>query len=122
MIGKGKWKTTIIVAVLIVAALAVAMYVAQTINKPYVAVLLTSGDLYIGQASYFPSFVLTDVHSLQAVPDPENPDQVLPQLVPLDLSVWAPDKININRDEIVFTTSVGKDSQVMQQLLSRINQ
>lgn len=75
---------------------------------------MDNGDLYFGRLSYFPRLALEDVYVVQAVSDPSSPDKSLYQVVPLKASVWSPDKIYLNYDNIVFIGEVGENSQVMQ--------
>jgi len=77
-------------------------------------VVLDNGDLYFGRLSYFPRLTLHDAYTIQAIFDAEAPDQTGYQVVPLENSIWSPNKIFLNHDKIVFTGDVGEDSQVMQ--------
>jgi hypothetical protein len=110
-----KLLVTIGVLLLVIAALA-WFYTSQRADKPYSAVLLTSGDLYIGKVSYFPRLSIVDVYTIQAVTDVENPNQLVPQLVSMETSLWAAEKLYLNPEQVVFVGPVGEDSQVMQAL------
>ncbi|MFH1694436.1 MAG: hypothetical protein ABH880_01630 [Patescibacteria group bacterium] len=110
-------KIVIILSVLFLGVLLVGgyLYADKILTKSYVAVHLTNGDTYFGQLDRFPKLQLGDVHVIQPVPDSENPGQTTLQVVPLNLiAFWGPDKLQINRDQVVFIAKIGEDSQVMQ--------
>ncbi|PIR98225.1 MAG: hypothetical protein COT89_00765 [Candidatus Colwellbacteria bacterium CG10_big_fil_rev_8_21_14_0_10_42_22] len=109
-------RLTAILLVLLIGVLIVIgfLYWDKIFERPYVAVHLSNGDTYFGQLYRFPHFELRDVHVIQPVADAENPDQTSLQVVPLNLiAFWGPDKLQLNRAQIIFTAKIGKDSQVM---------
>jgi len=85
-------------------------------------VLLESGDIYFGKLTRFPRLTLHDAYTLQAVVDPDDPTQPAYQVVPIAATIWAPDKIFLNYDKIVFIGGVGEDSQIMQIINQQQNQ
>lgn len=101
-----------------VAVLAVykSDYIKNIFNKPYSAVYLTSGEMYIGKLSTFPKLVLTDVYLLQIVTDPNDATKKTFQLAPIKDALWSPDKVYLYKDQIIFTAPVRDDSQVAQTL------
>ena len=103
----------------VVVLLLAGAYIWRITPRPYSAVILASGDVYFGQLSYFPRLSLSDPYTLQTVADPNNPEQVTSQIVPLDLLVWSPNKLFLNRDQVISISRVGEDSQVMQLIRSR---
>jgi hypothetical protein len=114
---KNRTMLILMAVALLVIVLAIA-YLGPSISfnaeKPLTGVLMNTGDLYFGRLSYFPRLALEDVYVVQAVSDPSSPDKPLYQVVPLSASVWSPDKIYLNYDNIVFIGNVGEGSQVMQ--------
>lgn len=50
------------------------------------------------------------VASVWVLEDPANPDEPTYQIVPITASIWAPEKIFLKYDRIVFTGEVGEDS------------
>ncbi len=90
-------------------------------NKPYTVVYLTSGEIYIGRLSTFPRLILDDSYILQMAPNEEDPGQTGFQLMPLSNTLWAPQRIYLNRDHIIFTAPVRDDSQVAQTLKGNID-
>jgi len=89
-------------------------------NKPYSVVYLSTGDIYIGKLSTFPKLVLTDVYLLQMVPSSDDPTKKTFQLAPLKDTVWSPERIYLNKEQVIFTGPVREDSQVAK-TLSGIN-
>jgi hypothetical protein len=85
-------------------------------NKPYSAVYLSSGEMYIGKLSTFPNLVLTNIYLFKIVPDPSDATKKAYQLVPLKNTPWSPDKIYLNKDQVIFTAPIRDDSQVAQAL------
>ena len=114
---KNRTMLILMAVALLVIVLAIA-YLGPSVSfnkeKPLTGVLMDNGDLYFGRLSYFPRLALEDVYVVQAVSDPSSPDKSLYQVVPLKASVWSPDKIYLNYDNIVFIGEVGENSQVMQ--------
>ena len=86
-------------------------------NKPYMAVHLDNGDVYFGKLRYFPRLELVDIFAVQTVVDPEFPNVPTAEIVPLKDALWAPEKLILNKDKIVFIGRVGDNSRVMQAIL-----
>ncbi|KKQ41487.1 MAG: hypothetical protein US60_C0038G0013 [Microgenomates group bacterium GW2011_GWC1_37_8] len=110
---------TVLLILLAVVLLFAGAYIWKITPRPYSAVVLTNGDIYFGQVSYFPKFSLTNAYILQIASDPNNPEQAVPQIVPTDLLLWAPEKLVLNRDQVLSISEVGEDSQVMELIRSR---
>jgi len=113
----------IIVGVVVVSFLA-GFYILPSYmgsdERPLKGVLLETGDIYFGTITYFPRLTLHDVYTVQVVADPDNPSEPIYQVVPLEFSIWGPDKIVLNYDKIVFIGDVGENSQVMQAINQQI--
>ena len=105
----------VILAVLALGGLAAYLWPKLNISveRPYVAVYMQTGDLYFGRISYFPRLALKDVYVLQSA-NPTDPTQPNLQIVPMRKTVWGPDRLILNYDQIVFIGKVGASSQVMQ--------
>lgn len=89
-------------------------------NKPYSAVYLTTGEIYIGKLSTFPKLVLTDAYLLQIVPSSNDPTKQTFQLAPLKDALWSPERMYFNKEQVIFTAPIREDSQVAK-TLSGIN-
>ena len=85
-------------------------------NKPYSVVYLDTGEIYVGRLSTFPRLVLDDGYILQIVPNEDDPAQTGFQLAPLSSTLWAPKRVYLNEDHVVFSAEVRDDSQVSQTL------
>ncbi|MGB9681257.1 MAG: hypothetical protein ACPLXL_01810 [Minisyncoccia bacterium] len=84
----------------------------------YYAVYLRTGDLYFGKISWFPKFSLNDVWLLQRSVDQNN--QVSFSLVGFTEAVYMPvDRIDLNKDNVVWITQLDKDSPVIQEIKAR---
>ena len=98
------------VIVLVVALLALLVGREWFGTPSYYAVYLTTGDLYFGELTRFPQFGLKNVYLLQVNRDnAQNPVSVQ-RFAEI---FWGPeDFLKINRDEIVWTTRLDKNSQL----------
>ncbi len=84
----------------------------------YYAVYLRTGDLYFGKISWFPKFSLNDVWLLQRSVDQNN--QVSFSLVKFTEAIYMPvDRIDLNKDNVVWITQLDKDSPVIQEIKAR---
>lgn len=84
---------------------------AASAASPYSAVYLSSGDVYFGKLSWFPSPKLTNVWYLQRGVNQQNQPQV--GIAPLKSVLWGPvDQINLNAKDILFWTRLRNDSDV----------
>lgn len=110
--NKSRYLIWAVILLAVVALLLAGAYLWQIAPKPYYAVLLANGDLYFGKLTYFPKLTISDPYTLQAVTDPETGEAAL-QVVPLSVSIWAPEKLVINPDQVVTVSKITKDSQVM---------
>jgi hypothetical protein len=81
--------------------------------SPYSAVYLSTGDVYFGKLSWFPSPHMTDVWFIQRSQNQSG--QVQTSLTPMKSLFWGPaDEINFNSQDIVFSTRLKNSSQVVQ--------
>lgn len=120
---KNKLIIMAVVIIVVLGSISVAVlavykpdYIKNIFNKPYSAVYLTSGEMYIGKLSTFPKLVLTDAYLLQIVADPNDDTKKTFQLASLKDSLWSPDKIYLQRGQVIFTASIRDDSKVAQAL------
>lgn len=83
--------------------------------SPYSAVYLSTGDLYYGKLSWFPSPHLTDAWVLTRGQNASGQSQI--GVEPFTSSFWGPvDEIDLNPREIVFWTRLRNNSQIAQTL------
>ena len=112
----------LIIIVIVVAVWAGIMIAGNFMNtntnktdtvSPFSAVYLTSGDMYFGKLSWFPSPHLTDVWYLQRTQGQNGQVQVSVQ--PFTSVFWGPsNEISLNSKNILFTTRLMTSSQVVQ--------
>jgi hypothetical protein len=77
----------------------------------YSAVYLSTGDIYFGKLSWFPRPHLKEVWYLQRGVDQQNQPQL--GIAQFKNAFWGPmDEIYLNPKEIIFWTSLRKDSQL----------
>ena len=101
-----------VLAIIIIAAASVCFYFKWEMSKSYSVVYLATGEIYIGKLSCFPKkFELNDTYRLQAVKDAEDETKTNFQLTPLDEALWAPKKLYVNPDQIVFFGPIEEGSK-----------
>lgn len=84
----------------------------------YYAVYLRTGDLYFGKIKWFPKFSMEDIWFIQRTSDQSG--QVNFSLVKFTDAVYLPiDRIDINKDNVVWITRLDKDSPVIQEIKAR---
>jgi hypothetical protein len=111
-------KLIIILILVIILIVAVAVWIALVVARPnesgpstYSAVYLSTGDIYFGKLSWFPWPKMKDVWYLQRGVDQQNQPQL--GVAQFKNAFWGPiDEIYLNPKEIIFWTSLRKDSQL----------
>ena len=110
----GNMKKIIFVAAIVLAVLvagAGAWFYAYR-NSGYSAVYLKTGDVYFGKIVHFPRFGLKNVYLIQA--SPQNQETPF-SIQKFSRVFWGPeDYISINRNEVVWTARLQKESQLLQ--------
>ncbi|MBI2592550.1 MAG: hypothetical protein HYW37_00080 [Candidatus Colwellbacteria bacterium] len=108
----------LVVAVGVAAGLAFTDYspFKQSQEVSYSAVYLRTGEIYVGKLSFFPRMTLTDAYIFENVRDPKDQTKFNLQLTPLRNSVWAPQKIYLNSEQVIFYGTVGETSKVAETL------
>ncbi len=109
----------IVIVVLIIAGVVIGMRLSNgnaTGPSAYTAVYLSSGDVYFGKLSWFPSPRMTDVWYLQRGTDAQNKPQF--GVAAFKEVFWGPtDSLKLNPKEIIFSTRLRNDSQVVKVIL-----
>ena len=110
----------VVVGALLLALLAVTFVSPLVFGKPYFVVYTTNGEIFVGKASWFPRFNLTDVYIVQTgIPAPDAPPGSNLQLVPLKDTPWSPKKLYFEGDQVIFYVPVDEGSNVAQALKNR---
>lgn len=103
--------TVVCVAVIIIA---ITVFLPRAISSSgYTAVHLEGGEVYFGKLSRFPRLTLSDVHTIQVIPDPKGINDSTVLIVPFNSAIWGPERLYLNRDKILYISEVSEDSQVM---------
>ena len=122
MINKDKFiKISLIIAIILLSVLVYVSFL-NKIDKQltYHAVFLRSGDMYFGKLSRFPKLTLSDVWYLQ-VNTQEN-QQTGFNLAKFTNMVFGPkDKMEINKENVVWISKLTDDSQVVSFILQSKN-
>ena len=109
-------KIIIFLVILLVVLIVVAVWIVSWLGRPstlapspYSEVHLSTGDIYFGKLSWFPSPHLTNVWLLQRGVDAQNQQQL--SFVKFSNAFWGPiDRIELNPKQIMFWTRLQKDS------------
>ena len=80
--------------------------------KVYSVVYLASGEVYVGQLSLYPKMSLSDAYVLQVTQDPKDTSKNNFRLASLKDALWSPDKIYLNKEQVIFYGKVGEGSQI----------
>ncbi len=114
-------KIALIIAII---ALCVLIYISlgnktSTIKNSYYAVYLQTGDMYFGKLSRFPRLAISDVWFLQVS---TQEDQTGFNLAKFSNAVFGPkDKMEINKENVVWISKLADDSQVVTYILQSKN-
>ena len=103
----------------VVLVLGFGFYVYSEMNiskKPWSVVYLATGEIYVGKLSHFPKFqISSETYILQVVRIPAEEgmeEQTSFQLTPIQDALWAPEKLYLNREQVVFYGPVLETSKV----------
>ena len=91
-------RNNIIVAVIVVLVIGGAFWLNKFNNEgvsDYSVVYLTTGEVYIGKLTVFPSLKLEDAYILQVARDENNPENITFQLNPINDALWAPQSLHL---------------------------
>jgi len=101
-----------VLIVLVLAAIIAGAWLASSLKaRKYSVVYLSSKEIYVGHLHTFPKLVLTEGYVLQSAPADAQSGQPSLQLSPLSGKAWAPAKIYLNRDQILFYGPLKEDSE-----------
>lgn len=111
-----KKKMTMIAIVVIIIALigGVKFYLLPKMNAEnnnYSVIYLTTGEIYIGRLATWPKMELNNAYLLQTVKDATDATKTNIQLTPLKDALWAPKKLYLNRENVVFYGPIEEGSK-----------
>ncbi|HUS50483.1 MAG TPA: hypothetical protein VMZ91_09980, partial [Candidatus Paceibacterota bacterium] len=91
----------------------------KVVKNPYYAVFLNTGDMYFGKISRFPRLALSDVWYLQRNIQEEQGGF---DLIKFSNVMFGPtDKMEINKENVVWISKLADDSQVVTFILQSKN-
>ena len=112
-------KSLVITGILVILVLALGYCAYSEMNiakKPWSIVYLATGEIYVGKISCFPKFqISSDAYILQVVKTPAEEGveaQTGFQLTPIQDALWAPEKLYLNREQVIFYGPVLETSKV----------
>lgn len=113
-----KFVFIVVIALLLILAAAFGATIGKSGSKaasPYSAVYLTTGDIYFGKLSWFPSPHLTNVWFVQRSVDAQNQSQL--GLVPFSSAFWGPiNAVYLNPKQIVLWTRLRAGTDISRAL------
>ncbi len=110
-------KNLIIVVVVVLVALIVGVLgYKMKHNNQYSVVYLTTGEVYVGHLSVFPSLTLTDSYILQVTKSTTDPTQNTFQLQPISQALWAPKELHLIEKNVIFYGPLLPSSTIAQKL------
>ena len=119
MINKDKFiKIALIAAIILLVVLVYISFTDKTkvVENPYSVVFLNTGDMYFGKLSRFRKLTLSDVWFLQVTTQEDQ--QAGFNLAKFGNAVFGPkDKMEINRENVVWISKLADDSQVVSFIL-----
>lgn len=125
MFKKSKKSLIILLVVIVVLIFGFGFYLYSELaisKKPWLVVYLATGEIYVGKISHFPRFQISgDAYILQVVEipteqiegeEPTGETTTSFQLTPIQDALWAPKKLYLNQDQVVFYGPVQETSKV----------
>lgn len=117
-----KKKSVVILVIVLVVVLVASLFMKKMFENKnqYSVVYLTTGEVYIGKLSTFPSLELKDGYILQVIKDSVDPNKNNFQLNPLKDSIWAPQELHLIGKNVVFYGKLSSDSKIAQTIAQQI--
>ncbi|MFA5791916.1 MAG: hypothetical protein WC884_02675 [Candidatus Paceibacterota bacterium] len=108
-----------VVAVLIV--LGVGFWAKKANNdNVYSVVYLTTGEVYVGKLTTFPTMKLSNGYILATTKDATDPTKSNFQLQPISEALWAPQYLNINQKNVIFYGPLLSTSKIAETLKAQV--
>jgi len=116
MNNMNKNKRIAVIAIVVIILLVIIGYFTGFLGNrnDYSIVYLASSEIYVGKVRTFPVFQLKDAYIFRVIQDEKDPEKSNFSLVPVSEALWAPEKLYINKDQILFhgllleTSSIAK--------------
>ncbi len=117
---KNKNNLILLLAIVILAVAVLITWKGKNISlqRPYYAVYLRTGDMYFGHLSRFPRLALTNVYFLQQTQNGGKTGLTIQQF---KKAAFAPqDKIELNRSNVIWIAKLQPDSQIVQYIEGKL--
>ena len=105
-----------VVVLIVVVAVGFVLKNQGVRNTEYSVVYLTTGEVYIGHLTTFPSLELKDGYILQVTKDPANAAKSNFQLQPMNQALWAPKSLYLTEKNVVFYGPLSPTSVIAKKL------
>ena len=109
---------TVIIAVAVVGSLAYLASMQAKSRARYSVVLMSNGDIYVGQLSRFPRLELRNGYQVSKGQSADSTKPSPFQLLPFKEALWGPDVLYLNSRQVLLVAPVGEGSQIMNTLKS----
>mgnify|MGYP001615922862 CR=1 FL=1 len=108
----------VLVSVLVLVVVVLGLYFTGVLGNKneYSVVYLTTGEVYVGKLTNLTGPVLRDAYIYQLTKDPTDPEKNNFTLNPINETLWAPQSLHINKDQIVFYGLLSPDSHIAKTL------
>lgn len=110
---------TMVVLALVILSLGFWQYKTNNKANSYSVVYLKTGEVYIGKLTRFPGFHLKDSYILQVIKDTTDPAKSNFQLQPTSEVIWAPQKLHLIKDNIVFYGPLMSNSEIAETIAAQ---
>ena len=109
-----------LIVVVLVVVLGVFLYFKNNKEARYSVVYLSTGEVYVGKLRVFSNLMLTDSYVLQIAKDATDPTKNNFQLNPIKEALWAPKKLHIMKDQVVFYGPLLPNSKIAETLAQQV--
>ena len=110
----------VVVLVIVIVVFGGLEYKAHHANA-YSVVYLTTGEVYVGHLSTFPSLTLTNGYILQVTKSTTDPTQSNFQLNPISQALWAPSELHLEAKNVIFYGPLLPTSKIAQTIAAQGN-
>lgn len=113
---KNKVLIWIIVVLVVVLGFFMVSKQKSTENTGYSVVYVATGEVYVGKLKTFPTLELRDAYVVQNTKDVNDPSKTSFQLQPIKETLWAPEYLKINKENVIFYGPILASSKIAQTL------
>jgi hypothetical protein len=107
-----------VLGVLVVAGVAYGINKASK-EKEYSVVYMSTGEVYVGKLRTFPDLRLENGYVLQVTKDEKDPNKNNFQLQPVKDALWAPKRMHLIKDNVIFYGPLMSNSKIAETLAAQ---